>query len=286
MAEEVKLEDDELDALMAELAEQSKSMVSGVPIKEPAFEVPVVGESAPGHVVEVTNTEMELLELEQAADLAAAPEPVPEPSPSQELEKKTADMKVRLQAALGSKQESIAVDVEGEQVTAPEHGPLRYRKDHSEFDRETRINTVDLTSSFTDQSSLLSYYYSQSAAAAVQHNYQKSLFDILEGKLYTEHKAKATASGDKTTDKAIDVMVKQDPRWLRGKSIVLDAEGIAETLKGYCRALENRRDMLNQMGNDARNDQKGAMRQYEEQQRLSAMRERAISAVKGVVSQH
>lgn len=168
-------------------------------------------------------------------------------------------------------------------ATAPKPGgifsaPLSFQVDPDEFKKETRVNPNDLDTCFVQQSSLRAYYNTQSANAESQAARIKLRFEIIEAKLYDEHRKTLAASSAKATEKMVENAVKTDPRWLAAKERLIDAETIASINKGLALSLADRRDMLIQLGANQRDEAKGQMRMAAAKDAADSLTQRALDS--------
>ena len=74
--------------------------------------------------------------------------------------------------------------------------------------------------------------------------------------------------------------VKLDPRWIKGKNTVIEAETIASINKSLVISLADRRDMMIQLGADRREEFKGGVRILAEQNERDSLAARAAAAFK------
>lgn len=278
--------DEELEALMAELEAQNAEIVaaSSAP-KEPV--------DAPKEPVADANDEIAALEAEIAAaqeTTAAAPasEPVVEPAePTIESEppppfdveesaKSEADVKEPVVERTEPKRPT-------ETVTAGTAGPgnLQHYVDVDQFRADTRVTEANLDQCMIEQSGLRAYYGAIAARAEAQAARVKAKFEVVEATLYDHHRKALAATGEKVTEKMVENAVKLDPRWIKAKNTVIEAETIATINKSLVESLRDRKDMLVQLGADRREELKGSLRIMEERQEREELRDRALRAMQG-----
>lgn len=156
---------------------------------------------------------------------------------------------------------------------------LQFSIDMAAFKAETAVSDTNLDQAFMEQSSLRATYAEQAARAEAQADRVKMRFEVKEAELYDKHRKAIATSGEKATEKAVENAVKLDPAWATAKNAVIEAETIAAILKNaVVGSLNDRRDMLIQLGADRREDGKGALRILE-RDNLNA---RAQNAARGI----
>lgn len=284
------VQDAELEAIMAELEAQSAAYVAAPGAKgvaaAPAVEKDVDGRdespvpppSAFTHDDEVVYEEGDVYD----GDAAKV-----EAEPTAASEAKTADSREALATAKVTEvpegyDGAAIIEAEGEKAfiameadkkaatvtqikaSALAAGALKYFIDVAEFNRETGVNEADLDRCMVEQSSLRAFYGAQAAYAEGQHSKMKVRFDVLEAALYDHHRKELAADPTvKVTEKMVESAVKSDPRYLKGKTTVIEAETIASVNKALSISLGDRKDMLVQLGADRREDGKGQLRMLE-----------------------
>ena len=157
---------------------------------------------------------------------------------------------------------------------------LSFYVDVNQFNRDTKLTEATLDAAMMEQSGLRAFYGSQAAQAEAQHARLKVRFDVLEAKLYDEHRKTLAAGGEKVTEKMVENAVKLDPRWIKGKNTVIEAETIAAINKSLVISLADRRDMMIQLGADRREEFKGGVRILAEQNERDSLAARAAAAFK------
>ena len=269
---EIAIDDDEIAALLDELeAETGGAAPAAAPAPAPA---PKIAEPEP----------------------EVAPEPEPEPAPVAEPEPTPAPVKAK--AVAKPKPEPVAetpvaaapapapadfVDVAdapelSEDVPQSAGAKLQFFVDVNQFNRDTKLTEATLDGAMMEQASLRAYYGTLAANAEAQHARLKVRFDVLEAKLYDEIRKSLAAAGEKVTEKMVENGVKLDPRWLKAKNAVIEADTIASINKGLVASLGDRRDMMIQMGADRREGYKGAMRVMEAKSEAENLGARAKAA--------
>lgn len=250
MTKEVKADADELASLMDDMEEMIALAAKSTPPAAPIEEPPVVA-------VAVAPTEM-------IASTAAAPTAAVAPI--------VATLVVDAAPAIKAI-EDVRI---GLAKTAPTG--LQHFVDVNAFKKDTLVTELNMDQAMMDQAGLRAYYGALAAYAEGQAARTKAKFEIIEAKLYDEHRKILAASGEKVTEKMVESAVKTDPRWLQGKNVVIEAETIAQVNKGLTFSLADRRDMLIQLGADRREEMKGNLRVTAADAERATLAERALNA--------
>lgn len=158
---------------------------------------------------------------------------------------------------------------------------LNFYVDAAKFQEETRFTEATLDDAMMKQSALRAYYGTMAANAEAQHSRLKVRFEVLEAKLYDEHRKTLESSGSKVTEKAVESAVKLDPRWATAKNAVIEAETIASVNRAMVFSLADRRDMLIQLGADRREEFKGNLRIVAQNEQAESLAQRAANLYKG-----
>jgi len=162
----------------------------------------------------------------------------------------------------------------------PADGGLQFFTDPSKFTATTSISDNDLDKCMIEQNGLRSFYGTEAARAERQAARIKVKFEILEATLYEEHRRLAAEEGEKVTEKALENRVKSDPRWGKGKLMVIDAAGISDINRALVESLRDRKDMLVQLGADRRDEMKGQARVMAGSSLQQELKDRAMNAAK------
>jgi hypothetical protein len=155
---------------------------------------------------------------------------------------------------------------------------LKHYIDVPQFRDDTKVTEASLDSCMIEQNGLRAYYGAQAAMAEAQAARMKARFEVIEASMYEDKRKEFAASGEKTTVQMVDSAVKVDPRWLKAKNTVIEAEAIAAINKSMVESLKDRRDMIIQLGADRRDEYKGAARVLAENNEREELRERAARA--------
>lgn len=310
----INLTDDELEGLMAELEEQNALIAAAAATASPKPEADPVPAAAPvEEAAEPSAVSAEVLaasageadeggdsdEAEELAALAAEleeREPEVEPAAVSGVAEKPVGMSPEADAPI-----AVAPTAPSAIPDAPSERPeraeprrpsteesatpgLQHYVDVDQFRADTRVTEATLDACMIEQNGLRSYYGAQAARAEAQHARLKVKFEVIEATLYDKHRKDLAASGEKVTEKMVENAVKMDPRWLKAKNLVIEAETIASINKSLVESLKDRRDMIIQLGADRRDEYKGQARILAEQQERDQLRDRARAAVQGRVA--
>jgi len=257
---ELMVDEDELAQMLAELEEQTAGESNVPPLAEP--EPPAAESDEATLLAEVES----VLDSESDA-VAAEVEPTDPPAAAESPAVSTAAPEVAPNVDM--------IEVASPQPAQPAVTGLKYYLDPGAFSKDILVTEDRLDACMVEQSGLRSHYGAQAAYAEAQHDRVEAKFKVLEAKLYDEHRRNLTASGEKVTEKAIENAVRMDPRWLQGMSAVIEAQTISQVNRNAVMALNDRRDMLIQLGADRRDEMKGQLRIMER----SANSERMLKAV-------
>jgi hypothetical protein len=132
--------------------------------------------------------------------------------------------------------------------------------DVDQYIKDTTLTDGNLQGCMLNQTGLRAHYATLAARAAAQYNSMKARFEVMEAGLYNKHRQRLSMLNEKVTEKMVETAVKLDPAYLTGKGLVIEAESIADIVKGRAAAFEDRRNMLMQLGADKREEMKGAPR--------------------------
>ena len=312
MSKEINMDDPELEALMAELEAQNEEIAAAVGAAEPASEPEP--EPAPDTAVQPKpERDPEPVEpgpIHAAPDAEPEPEQASaEPEPAPPTQESEAAYVAEVSSAAPWTEEELAEEAKlppvatgiadtsmltkraalpEESITTPVTDAatgLQYYVDVDQFRTDTRVSDVDLDRCMIEQSGLRAYYGAQAANAEAQYSRLKMKFEVIEAKLYNEHRTALASSGEKVTEKLIENAVKTDPRWFKAKNRVIEAETISDINRALVDSLRDRKDMLVQLGADRREEGKGQVRILTEQASRDNLAARALAAAKYAIEQ-
>ena len=168
---------------------------------------------------------------------------------------------------------------------------LKYKPDVMAFNRDTKIDEANLNQCVIEQSSLLAYYTHKYAEAKAQYERTKHKFNQLEAGLYGAHKLRLQMTEERVTEKAIEVSVRMDEKWVKNYNFVIEAEMYANTYKGFVDAIKDRGSMLIGLCSDRRKEAEGQLRimqssHYEQRAKdeHASMAQRALDAAKSALN--
>ena len=144
------------------------------------------------------------------------------------------------------------------------------------------FSETNLTSAFIEQASKFSYYAAAHARAERQEARLKHRVDIVEAMLDRRFRKEAKESGEKVTEPQIAKMIICEPEHQTAVSEYIDGKQVSNVCKAAVEAFRHRRDMLIQIGADAREEKKGQMRVVEPTDHSS----RAMSVVSRLGKNH
>jgi hypothetical protein len=271
----VMTEDEEFEAMMAEIEAQTESLLAEekaaaaavspapapAPVAAPVPETPpwdeemVIPEGAQAEedlaaVLETVATDM-ITEDKLSPIVEAAPTPAPKSEPAPAL-------KSVPEPASSSDPSSFLAPSEMEE-DPPARG-LNYYVDVSDFRRDTRVTESNLDACMMEQAGLRAYYGAQAANAEAQASRLKVTFEILEAQLYDKQRKALAVAYEKVTEKMVENAVKVDPKWSKAKNRLIEADTIAAINKSLVESIKDRRDMIIQLGADRREEFKGQTR--------------------------
>lgn len=306
MTEPIAVDDAEIEALMDELEAEIGGVVAVTPAPAappvPPAPAPVAEPEPKPEPVKVKapakpKLDEELEDLESAMAEIAAAEPTPEPKVEPKIaasiagEPKITASTITASIATEPKPAAFASAPVGigdisEDVPAAAKAQLQFFVDVNQFNRDTKLTEATLDQAMMEQAGLRAFYGAQAANAEGQHARLKVRFDVLEAKLYDEHRKNLAAGGEKVTEKMVENAVKLDPRWSKAKNAVIEAETIASVNKALSVSLADRRDMMIQLGADRREEFKGAARVLAAQDERDSMAQRAAAAAQRAMGSH
>ena len=306
MPKEIAMDDLEIAALLDELEAEQTKMNASAPKPEPELKgsndkqdivkqmsaTPVPAPAPAPEPAPVAEPEPEPVAEPKPVKAPAPKKPKvvePEPEPAAVVEEKPNEETIAAMAearemARGTRPGAdVDIEVSRDVPETSEKAPgqkLSFYVDVMAFNRDTKLTEATLDSAMMEQSGLRAYYGTQAAQAEAQHARLKVRFEVLEAKLYDEHRKLAAASGEKVTEKMVENAVKLDPRWLKGKNTVIEADTIAAINKSLVISLADRKDMMVQLGADRREEFKGGVRIMAAQDERESIAERAKAAFK------
>lgn len=141
----------------------------------------------------------------------------------------------------------------------PEEFPVRNFVDPDELAADIDLNGVEINSAFIDQTSLCVLYGSKAALASRQSSMLKITRDAVIAKVAQQLRDEAVANKEKLTEKALEERVTLNKKVLRARHRYTIAVQVEEEAKAALEAIRHRRDMLIQLGAQAREESKGGL---------------------------
>ena len=137
---------------------------------------------------------------------------------------------------------------------------LKYDVTEKEITLDTNISQTKIDECVCRQAGLRAYWGIRQANAEAQLAFIKRKFETIEAQLYAKYRKAQVEAGEKATEKSIENAVRQDNVWKAMKDVVIEANRIADLNRAAVNAINDRRDMLIQLGADRRDERKGTMR--------------------------
>lgn len=138
------------------------------------------------------------------------------------------------------------------------------------------VNPADLSTAYVQHASLFAWYCEQYRQAQFQADKMDNQEKLVYAKIETGVRNQATIDAEKITEATVKSRVLLDPRYQKIVQLKLEAEMIAGMTKDATEAFKQRRDMLIQLGSDAREEFKGSMRMRD----TSTLEERQANAMR------
>lgn len=200
-----------------------------------------------------------------------------------------AEAKARAQAEAEAK---ARADAEAKAKSTPRptedtpagQSPLRFHIDVEQFQSDTRVTEATLDKCMTEQASMRAFYGVQAAQAEAQAARMKARFEVIEATIFDHHRKALAKTEEKVTEKMVDNAVKMDPRWLKARNLMIEAETIANINRSLVDSMRDRKDMLVQLGADRREGMKGQLRMAGEQDERAQLADRAANAAKNALA--
>tara|TARA_R110000851_G_C13102760_1_gene569365 strand:- start:99919 stop:100434 length:516 start_codon:yes stop_codon:yes gene_type:complete len=148
---------------------------------------------------------------------------------------------------------------------------------------DVAFSDVDINGAMMEHASLFAYYTVLSAKASHQLNNFKMLVDLQSSKIDKEIRDNAAAEGIKLTEAKITNAIKCDARYVKAQQTLNEASMASDIARGAVESFRHRRDMLVQIGKDARDERsaKLAIAGYGENTSLLSAKEMAVKIAAG-----
>lgn len=135
--------------------------------------------------------------------------------------------------------------------------PTKQFIDEDELAADAQINPTDLDTAMIKQASMAIHYGVQAAKATREVGLNKTRFEIIEAKAYKRLREEAVERGEKITEAALKMLIQLEPDVIRAQRDMFDAQLQADIGKSGFEVFRQRRDMLIQLGVQAREERKG-----------------------------
>lgn len=178
---------------------------------------------------------------------------------------------------------TASVTADASSDLAAHYSTLDFFVDPKKFNVDTRLSDVELDKNMMEQNSLRAYYGSQAAQAEAQSARTKMKFEIIEAKLYDQHRRLLLENGEKVTEKMVENEVKKDSRWAIAKGKVIDADTISSINRALVESLRDRQSMLVQLSADRRDEFKQSRSTMAQTNAQEEQRQRANQAAKEAI---
>lgn len=132
--------------------------------------------------------------------------------------------------------------------------------DTEQMAKDTAINPADLNTSMIQQASLFAHYSALFSRAQRQYDTFKQIAEITDAKLAKSVRDQMAEEGEKITEKAIEQKIARSAAHVQGQKNVNICREQMELAKQTLEALKQKRDMLVQLGVQAREELKGELR--------------------------
>lgn len=126
------------------------------------------------------------------------------------------------------------------------------------FEDDVKIDEVNLDPAFRNQASLFAHYARMHSDAMRVAASKKLLRDVTEAQIDKEIRDAAVSATPpvKLTEAMIEKEITRHPKMIGACKALIEAEALAELAKNALKAFEQRKDMLVQLGADAREEMK------------------------------
>ncbi len=139
--------------------------------------------------------------------------------------------------------------------------PIKPVYDMDQYARDTiAVDTNNLSECFANQAALYGHYTRQSREATVQAGLKKVLLQAKIGILDKDIRDRAIADSKKISESLITSEMDRTPEIIALKKELIEAEATETFGRDALRAMDHRKDMLIQLGADARAEMNGELR--------------------------
>ena len=128
------------------------------------------------------------------------------------------------------------------------------------FGKDVLVDKNNLSESFANQGGMFAHYSVAVYQASLQASSKKLLMDTIYATLDKEVREAAVASGEKITEDKVKQSIRMNPKFIIAQKDHIEAEALYDHYRNLLEAFRQRKDMLVQMGADAREEMKGELR--------------------------
>lgn len=129
--------------------------------------------------------------------------------------------------------------------------------DEKQYTSDASIDANNLSEEFANQASTFGHYGAMVAAALKQQGAKELMLEIVRAKLDKAVRDAAADEGKKITEVAIENEIIRNTEYVNAKKELIEAKSIYKMLDLFVEGMRQRKDMLVQMGADAREEMKG-----------------------------
>ncbi len=133
-----------------------------------------------------------------------------------------------------------------------------------QLQKDLAITPNNLTECYTNHAALYAWYSEQYRAAQFQADRLDNQEKLVYAKIEMDVRKNAVVEGEKLTEASVKSRVLLDPRYQKIATLKLESEMIAGLTRDATEAFKQRRDMLIQLGSDAREEVRGGLRMRED----------------------
>ena len=145
-------------------------------------------------------------------------------------------------------------------TAAPKKISVKQYVTADEIKKDSAINPSDLSQAMMDQPGLTAHYGTQLALAEFQENKVRQLRDARAAVADNRIRERVREESGKITEAAIEKEIDRHPSVIQAQSALNEAKLVVGIAKGAVEAMKHRRDMLIQMGAQARAEMEGEIR--------------------------
>lgn len=138
-------------------------------------------------------------------------------------------------------------------------GDLKTFIDPDRLQDDLNFSTNNISLAMTRQAALFAHYSNLSAQAEYQRDRAKQQVDLLKATLDQKFRDSLSMAGTKYTETSLDSLITKDSTYQAAVTRAHEARAIAKMVDTAADSFRHRKDMLIQVGADAREEKKGNM---------------------------